>query len=165
MRNFKTICIATFWNPFLIIFISLIRGFSLPLDPATYFRLLLTLIAGLFLYFAVLKIYDSGRKTVAKVLFAILAPAIFFQLLPALPAGWFLYFAVLRIHNSGRKRTAKVLFVILAPITSFLSIIGGLFGPIGIVLYSLVASIPAWTYWLVCKLMDAKKGKENGEQS
>lgn len=122
MRNFKTICIASFWNPFLIIIISLIRGFSLPLDPA-----------------------------------------IFFQLLPALPAGWFLYFAVLRIHNSGRKRTAKVLFVILAPITSFLSIIGGLFGPIGIVLYSLVASIPAWAYWLVCKLMDAKKGKENGE--
>lgn len=160
MPSFKTICIASFWNPFLIIVISIIRGFSLPLDPAIYFRLLPILIAGLFLYFAVLKIYDSGRKTVAKVLFVILAPAIFFQLLPALPAGWFLYFAVLRIHNSGRKRTAKVLFVILAPITSFLSIIGGLFGPIGIILYSLVASIPAWVYWLVCKWVDTRKSQE-----
>ena len=119
MSNFRTICIASFWNPLLIIFISLIRGFSLPLDPAIYF-----------------------------------------QLLPALPAGWFLYFAVLKIHNSGRKRTAKVLFVILAPITSFLSIIGGLFGPIGIILYSLVASVPAWAYWLVCKLMDTRKAQE-----
>ncbi len=119
MLNFKTICIASFWNPFLIIFISLIRGFSLPLDPL-----------------------------------------IFIQLLPALPAGWFLYFAILRIHNSDRKRTAKVLFIILAPITSFLSIIGGLFGPIGIILYSLVASIPAWAYWLVCKWMDTRKSQE-----
>lgn len=122
MPSFKTICIASFWNPFLIIVINLIRGFNLPLDPAIYF-----------------------------------------QLLPALPAGWFLYFAVLKIHNSGRKRTAKVLFVIFAPITSFLTIIGGLFGPIGIILYSLVASIPAWAYWLVCKLMDTRKLQEKGK--
>ena len=122
MPSFKTICIASFWNPFLIIVISIIRGFSLPLDPAIYFRLL-----------------------------------------PILIAGLFLYFAVLRIHNSGRKRTAKVLFVILAPITSFLSIIGGLFGPIGIILYSLVASIPAWVYWLVCKWVDTRKSQEKGK--
>ncbi len=121
MRNFKTICIASLWNPLLIIVFSLIRGFSLPLDPEIYFLLLPTLIAGLILYFAVLK-----------------------------------------IHNSGRKRTAKVLFVILAPITSLLSIIGGLFGPIGIILYSLVASVPAWAYWLVCKFMDTRKTQEKG---
>lgn len=163
MLNFKTICIASLWNPLLIIIFSLIRGFSLPLDPEIYFLLLPILIAGLILYFAVLKIYNSGRKTVAKVLFVILTPVIFFQLLPALPAGWFLYFAVLKIHNSGRKRTAKVLFAILAPITSFLSIIGGLFGPIGIILYSLVASVPAWAYWLVCKFMDTRKTQEKGK--
>ena len=122
MRNFTTICIASFWNPFLIIFISLVRGFSLPLDPASYY-----------------------------------------QLLPTLIAGWFLYFAVLKIHNSGRKTAAKVLFVILAPITSFLSIMGGLFGPIGIILYSLVVSIPAWAYWLVCKLVEARKLQERGK--
>ncbi len=122
MRNFKTICIASLWNPLLIIIFSLIRGFSLPLDPEIYF-----------------------------------------QLLPSLPAGWFLYFAVLKIHNSGRKRTAKVLFAILAPITSFLYIIGGLFGPIGIILYSLVASVPAWAYWLVCKFMDTRKTQEKGK--
>jgi len=85
----------------------------------------------------------------------------FIQLLPTFIAGWFLYFAVLRIHSSGRKKSAKILFVILAPITSFMSIIGGLFGPIGIILYSLVASIPAWAYWLVCKLVETRKGKQS----
>ena len=122
MRNFKIICIASFWNPLLIIFISLIRGFSLPLDLAIYY-----------------------------------------QLLPTLISGWFLYFAVLKIHNSGRKTAAKVLFIIFAPITSLLSIMGGLFGPIGIILYSLVASIPAWAYWLVCKLLDTRKSQEMGK--
>ncbi len=120
MRIFKTICVAGFWNPLLIIAFNLVRGFDFPLDTESYL-----------------------------------------QLWPTFIAGWFLYFAVLQIHSSGRKRTAKVLFVILAPITSFMSIIGGLFGPIGIILYSLVASVPAWAYWLVCKLVETRKGKQS----
>ena len=81
------------------------------------------------------------------------------QLIPAFFAGWFLYFAVKKIHNLGFKKTAITLFIILAPITSISSITGGLFGPIGIILYSLVPSIPAWFVWLIVRWLVARKTK------
>lgn len=44
-----------------------------------------------------------------------------------------------------------ILFIILAPITSIGTLIGGMFGPIGIISYCLILSIPAWLTWLIVR--------------
>ena len=51
--------------------------------------------------------------------------------------------AVTRIHRRARV-LAYACGAVLGPLTVFAALIGGLFGPVGIVLYTLVFSIPAW---------------------
>ena len=83
----------------------------------------------------------------------------YLQLIPTAVVGLFLYYAVKAIHFMGRKKTAIVAFVILAPITCIFSITGGLFGPIGIILYGLVPGIPAWVIlWII-------RWRETGKQT
>ena len=51
--------------------------------------------------------------------------------------------AVTRIHRRARV-LAYACGAVLGPLTVFAALAGGLFGPVGIVLYTLVFSIPAW---------------------
>ncbi len=116
MQVVRTILLASTWNPVLIFVITLLRGFTVPLDVESYL-----------------------------------------QLIPAMFGGWFLFFAVKKIYDLGRKTTGITVFIILAPITSLASLIGGLFGPIGIILYCLILSIPAWLIWLIVRWLEARK--------
>ena len=50
---------------------------------------------------------------------------------------------VLWPHRRGRV-LAYVCGAVLAPITVFAALLGGMFGPVGIVAYPLVFSAPAW---------------------
>ena len=81
----------------------------------------------------------------------------FLQLIPVMFGGLFLYIAVRFIYDLGYNYTSIILFIVFAPITCLFSLMGGLFGPIGIILYCLVASIPAWLVWLTLKFWLARE--------
>ena len=70
---------------------------------------------------------------------ALIGSMVLFAWIAALP----LTLAVTRIHRRARV-LAYACGAVLGPLTVFAAVIGGLFGPVGIVLYTLVFSIPAW---------------------
>ena len=70
---------------------------------------------------------------------ALIGFMVLFAWIAALP----LTLAVTRIHRRARV-LAYACGAVLGPLTVFAAVIGGLFGPVGIVLYTLVFSIPAW---------------------
>lgn len=70
---------------------------------------------------------------------AMIALMVVFAWIAAIP----LTLAVTFLHRRVRV-LAYVCGAVLAPLTVYGAVIGGLFGPIGIVLYPLVISLPAW---------------------
>lgn len=73
-------------------------------------------------------------------------------------AAWPLTLAVTFLHR--RVRVLAYLFgAVLAPITVFGAVVGGLFGPIGIVAYPLAISAPAWIALGVTTLI--QRGRTN----
>ena len=70
---------------------------------------------------------------------AMIALMVLFTWIAALP----LTLAVTFLHRRVRV-LAYVCGAVLAPLTVYGAVIGGLFGPVGIVLYPLVLSLPAW---------------------
>lgn len=68
-----------------------------------------------------------------------IALMVLFAWIAALP----LTLAVIFLHRRARA-LAYVCGVVLAPLTVYGAVIGGLFGPVGIVAYPLVLSLPAW---------------------
>ena len=74
MRLIKFILLASIWNPLLIIVISLLRGFTIPLDLRIFLQLVPAMFGGWILYFVVKKIYGFGWPATAVVAFIILAP-------------------------------------------------------------------------------------------
>ena len=70
---------------------------------------------------------------------AMVASMVLFTWLAALS----LTLAVTRLHRRVRV-LAYACGAVLAPLTIAAALIGGLFGPVGIVLYALVISLPAW---------------------
>jgi len=70
---------------------------------------------------------------------AMIALMVLFAWIAALP----LTLAVIFLHRRVRV-LAYVCGVALAPPTVYAAVIGGLFGPVGIVAYPLVLSFPAW---------------------
>lgn len=70
---------------------------------------------------------------------AMISTMVLFTWIAAFP----LTLAVVFLHRRVRA-LAYVFGAVLAPITVFGALIGGLFGPVGIVLYPLVFSLPAW---------------------
>ena len=59
------------------------------------------------------------------------------------PCGLPLTIAMQKIYRRN-KPAAYVTGIILIPVSALFATTGGLFGPIGVALYSAVASIPAW---------------------
>ena len=70
---------------------------------------------------------------------AMIALMVLFTWIAALP----LTLAVTFLHRRVRV-LAYVCGAVLVPLTVYGAVIGGLFGPVGIVLYPLVLSLPAW---------------------
>ena len=70
---------------------------------------------------------------------AMIGSMVAFTWIAALP----LTLALTFLHRRGRV-LAYVCGALLAPITVFAALLGGMFGPVGIVAYPLVFSAPAW---------------------
>ena len=79
---------------------------------------------------------DAGGIPNAVVMIALM---VLFAWIAALP----LTLALTLLHRRVRV-VAYVCGVVLVPLTVYGAVLGGLFGPVGIVLYPLVLSLPAW---------------------
>ena len=79
------------------------------------------------------------------------------SLLVTAPFGLPLALACRLVHGLQRPRAAWVAFAVLAPLTVLASIAAGLLGPIGIALYAIVLSVPAWLLYAVLRWRTAKR--------
>ena len=79
------------------------------------------------------------------------------SLLVTAPFGLPLALACRRIHGLQRPRTAWITFALLAPLTAMASIVAGLLGPIGIALYAIVLSLPAWLLYATLRWRAGKR--------
>lgn len=69
---------------------------------------------------------------------------VWLSLVPTTVGGLSLAFAWRAIYRRNYTRTAGIFFIILAPISILAGVIGGLFGPIGLIVYPTFFSLPAW---------------------
>ena len=76
------------------------------------------------------------------------------KLLPVWFAGLSLTFALRLLHRRSRA-VAIVCGVALVPISAYAVMLGGLFGPPGILLYAALASLPAWIALAVLRFAGA----------
>ena len=81
----------------------------------------------------------------------------------AWPCGIPLTYALRKIYRHHRV-IAYILTVLLIPVSGFFALTGGLFGPIGIALYSLVASLPAWIVLGIFALFESRRKKLSRQQ-
>ncbi len=69
---------------------------------------------------------------------------VWLPLLAAAPAGLPLALACRLLHRKGFRVTAWVVMAVLAVATVGATLVAGLLGPVAIVIYALVISLPAW---------------------
>ena len=67
--------------------------------------------------------------------------------------------------SSGTRATAVILAALCVPLTAVAATVGGLFGPIGITIYSAVCSLPAWLTLGAVALYQNKVAKKRSQQS
>ncbi len=84
-----------------------------------------------------------------------LEPQAWLSLVVVAPCGLPLAFAWSAIHGLGYPGTAGAVCGILALTTVVLSLVAGLLGPIGIVVYAIVISLPAWILYVVLQLRES----------
>lgn len=63
------------------------------------------------------------------------------------PFGLPLALACRALRRGGHVMSAWAAFIVLAPATVGSVLIGGLFGPLGIAIYAIVFSLPAWAIY------------------
>jgi len=80
------------------------------------------------------------------------------------PAGIPLTAAVFLLYRRTRA-TAVILAALCVPLTAVAATVGGLFGPIGITIYSAVCSLPAWLTLGTVALYQNKVAKKRSQQS
>ncbi len=81
-----------------------------------------------------------------------LEPQAWLSLVVVAPCGLPLAFAWSAIHGLGYQGTAGAVCGILALTTVVLSLVAGLLGPIGLVAYAMVLSLPAWILYAILRL-------------
>ena len=74
-------------------------------------------------------------------------PQAWLSLIFLAPFGLPLALACRALWRGGHVASAWVAFIILAPATVWAVLIGGLFGPLGIAIYAIVFSLPAWAIY------------------
>ena len=84
-----------------------------------------------------------------------LEPQAWLSLVVVAPCGLPLAFAWSAIHGLGYPGTAGAVCGILALTTVVLSLVAGLLGPIGIVVYAIVISLPACILYVVLQLRES----------
>lgn len=91
---------------------------------------------------------------------AMIALMVLFAWIAAFP----LTLAVTFLHRRVRA-LAYVCGVVLVPLTVYSAVIGGLFGPVGIVLYPLVLSLPAWLALGITILVERRRSNMRAAES
>ncbi len=91
---------------------------------------------------------------------AMVALMVLFAWIAAFP----LTLAVAFLHRRVRV-LAYVCGVLLAPLTVYGAVIGGLFGPVGVVLYPLVLSLPAWIVLGITVLVQRRRSNMRPAES
>ncbi len=91
---------------------------------------------------------------------AMIALMVLFAWIAAFP----LTLAVAFLHRRVRA-LAYVCGVLLAPLTVYGAVIGGLFGPVGVVLYPLVLSLPAWIVLGITVLVQRRRSNMRPAES
>ena len=91
---------------------------------------------------------------------AMIALMVLFAWIAAFP----LTLAVAFLHRRVRV-LAYVCGVLLAPLTVYGAVIGGLFGPVGVVLYPLVLSLPAWIVLGITVLVQRRRSNMRPAES
>ena len=91
---------------------------------------------------------------------AMIALMVLFAWIAAFP----LTLAVAVLHRRVRV-LAYVCGVLLAPLTVYGAVIGGLFGPVGVVLYPLVLSLPAWIVLGITVLVQRRRSNMRPAES
>ena len=78
-------------------------------------------------------------------------PMLAVSLLPVAPCGLPLALGCRRLWRLGYRRGAWVAGIVLGAATVAAALVAGLLGPVAIVVYAIVLSVPVWIawYWLV----------------
>lgn len=74
------------------------------------------------------------------------------------PSGMFLTYPLVKLIHRNRV-AAFITGVLLAPVTVWGALIGGLFGPLGIVIFAMVASLPAWIVWSIVYFQQTRRSE------
>ena len=72
---------------------------------------------------------------------------------PTLPSGLPLAVATYLIRREGYRTTAWVSAAVLGIISIYAAILGGLFGPLGIVIFAMVICLPSWVIFGVIRFL------------
>lgn len=104
-------------------------------------RFSFTLLALLWLPFGML------LMTAARGMPLFVEPQAWLELIILAPLGLPLALACRALRRRGHVVSAWVAFIVLAPATVGAVLIGGLFGPLGLVVYAIVFSLPAWAVY------------------
>lgn len=84
---------------------------------------------------------------VARGFSLIIEPQAWLDLVFLAPFGVPLALACRLLWRGRHVVSAWVAFIVLAPATVWAVLIGGLFGPLGIAIYAIVLSLPAWAVY------------------
>ncbi len=85
--------------------------------------------------------------TAARGIPLFIEPQAWLALIFLAPFGLPLALACRALRRGGHVASAWVTFIVLAPATVGSVLIGGLFGPLGIAIYAIVFSLPAWAVY------------------
>jgi len=86
--------------------------------------------------------------TASKGLPLFIEPQAWLSLIVLAPFGLPLALACRALRCDGYSVTAWTTFIVLAPATVLAVLLGGLLGPLGIVVYAIVLSLPAWAVYV-----------------
>lgn len=85
--------------------------------------------------------------TAARGLPLFIEPQAWLALIFLAPFGLPLALACRALRRGGHVVSAWIMFIVLAPATVGSVLIGGLFGPLGVAIYAIVFSLPAWAVY------------------
>ena len=109
MKRFSSfVLFALLWLPLGILFVTVVRGMPIFIEPQAWLAL------------------------------AVVAPF-----------GLPLALACRALRRAGHPVSAWATFVVLAPATAVAALFAGLLGPLGIAIYAIVLSLPAWAVYAI----------------
>lgn len=123
---------------------------SIPFTRAVFYVLALTwLPLGILLSSLIRHLPGAATDNPLMFLFGLIGSLLSLAVLA--PCGLPLAYAWREIYKIGYPRVAWTAFALLAPLAAVATLFAGLVGPIAIVLYAAVLSLPAWIAYAVLR--------------